>query len=114
MAKEVLIKLEDEKGKVQEHKAGKIMARTTRDAIKMYAKLEETDKDGNPVVTDAESFDMMIDLVANSIFKKNDEVTEDTILDGVPSDEITEVLQDIIMTVMGISEKDVEQANEGK
>lgn len=114
MAKEVTIKLEDEKGKVKEHKAGKIMARTTRDAMKMYSKLEEVDKDGNPVVSEAESFDMMIDLVANSIFKRNDEVTEDTILDGVPSDEITTVLQETIMAAMGISDEDVEEAKEGK
>ncbi|AIA64058.1 head-tail adaptor [Staphylococcus phage 6ec] len=114
MAKEVTIKLEDEKGKVQEYKAGKIMARTTRDAMKMYSKLEEVDKNGNPVVSEAESFDMMIDLVANSIFKKNDEVTEDTILDGLTSDEVATVLQEVIMSAMGISDEDVEEAKEGK
>lgn len=114
MAKEVTIKLEDEKGKVQEYKAGKIMARTTRDAMKMYSKLEEVDKNGNPVVSEAESFDMMIDLVANSIFKKNDEVTEDTILDGLTSDEVATVLQEVIMSAMGIPDEDVEEAKEGK
>lgn len=114
MAKEVTIKLEDEKGKVQEYKAGKIMARTTRDAMKMYSKLEEVDKNGNPVVSEAESFDMMIDLVANSIFKKNDKVTEDTILDGLTSDEVATVLQEVIMSAMGISDEDVEEAKEGK
>lgn len=114
MAKEVTIKLEDEKGKVQEYKAGKIMARTTRDVMKMYSKLEEVDKNGNPVVSEAESFDMMIDLVANSIFKKNDEVTEDTILDGLTSDEVATVLQEVIMSAMGISDEDVEEAKEGK
>ena len=114
MAKEVTIKLEDEKGKVQEYKAGKIMARTTRDAMKMYSKLEEVDKNGNPVISEAESFDMMIDLVANSIFKKNDEVTEDTILDGLTSDEVATVLQEVIMSAMGISDEDVEEAKEGK
>ena len=114
MAKEVTIKLEDEKGKVQEYKAGKIMARTTRDAMKMYSKLEEVDKNGNPVVSEAESFDMMIDLVANSMFKKNDEVTEDTILDGLTSDEVATVLQEVIMSAMGISDEDVEEAKEGK
>lgn len=114
MAQDVVIKLEDEKGKVKTHKAGKIMARTTRDAMKMYSKLEETDKNGNPVVSDAESLDMMIELVANSIFKRNDEVTFDTILDGIPADEIAGTLQEVIMSAMGITEDDVEEAQEGK
>ena len=114
MAKAVTIKLEDENGKVKTHKAGKIMARTTRDAMKMYSKLEETDKDGNPLVSDAESLDMMIELVANSIFKRNDEVTFDTILDGIPADEIANTLQEVIMNAMGISEEDIQDANDGK
>ena len=34
--KQVTIKLENQEGKLVEYKAGKIMARTTRDAMKMY------------------------------------------------------------------------------
>ncbi len=67
--KQVTIKLENAEGKVVEYKAGKIMARTTRDAMKMYSEMEQVDKDGNPVLSEIEQLDLMIDLVANSIFK---------------------------------------------
>lgn len=39
--KQVSIKLENAEGKVVEYKAGKIMARTTRDAMKMYSEMEQ-------------------------------------------------------------------------
>src|SRR5699024_2667399 len=116
--KQVSIKLENAEGKVVEYKAGKIMARTTRDAMKMYSEMEQVDKDGktvrsemeqvdkdgisdstglpslstcsismkmysemeqvdkdgNPVLSEIEQLDMMIDLVADSIFKRVEEV----------------------------------------
>ena len=56
----------------------------------------------------------MIDLVANSIFKRVEEVTEDAILDGIEGDKLTDVLQEVIMGAMGISEEDIKEAEEGK
>ena len=46
--KQVTIKLENQEGKVVEYKAGKIMARTTRDEMKLYSQMEQADKDGKP------------------------------------------------------------------
>lgn len=114
MAKEVTIKLENENGVEETFKAGKIMARTTRDAMKMYSKMEQVDEKGNPVLKDDESLDMMLELVADSIFKRVPQVTVDTILDGVVADELTDVLQDVIMAAMGIEEDDVKEVKEGK
>ena len=60
--KQVTIKLENAEGKVVEYKAGKIMARTTRDAMKMYSEMEQVDKDGNPKLSEIEQLDMMIEI----------------------------------------------------
>lgn len=114
MAKETVIKLENDKGKVVEYKAGKTMARTTRDIMSMYAKFEKVDEKGNQTITEVEMIDMMIDVVANSIFKRVPAVTVDAILDGVEADQLDVVLQDVIMSAMGIEETDVEEAEEGK
>ena len=78
--KQVTIKLENQEGKVVEYKAGKIMARTTRDAMKMYSEMEQVDKDGNPKLSEIEQLDMMIDLVANSIFKRVEEVDRKSVV----------------------------------
>ncbi|MDN6569856.1 MAG: hypothetical protein L0L22_02560 [Staphylococcus equorum] len=112
--KQVSIKLENQEGKLVEYKAGKIMARTTRDAMKMYSEMEQVDKDGNPVLSEIEQLDMMIDLVADSIFKRVDEVTPEAILDGIEGDKLTDVLQNTIMGAMGITEEDIQEAEEGK
>lgn len=112
--KQITIKLEDAQGEVKEYKAGKIMARTTRDAMKMYSQFEQVDEKGNPVLSEVEQIDLMIELVADSIFRREDEVTYDAILDGVESDKLTDVLQECIMNAMGISEEDVKEAEEGK
>lgn len=112
--KQVSIKLENQEGKLVEYKAGKIMARTTRDAMKMYSEMEQVDKDGNPVLSEIEQLDMMIDLVADSIFKRVDEVTPEAILDGIEGDKLTNVLQNTIMGAMGITEEDIQEAEEGK
>lgn len=112
--KQVSIKLENQEGKLVEYKAGKIMARTTRDAMKMYSEMEQVDKDGNPVLSEIEQLDLMIDLVANSIFKRVEEVTPEAILDGIEGDKLTDVLQDVIMGAMGITDEDIEAAEEGK
>lgn len=112
--KQVSIKLENEQGEVKEYKAGKIMARTTRDIMKMYSQFEQVDEKGNPVLDEVEQIDLMIDLVADSIFRRVDEITPDAILDGVESDKLADVLQDCIMTAMGMDEEDVKAAEEGK
>lgn len=112
--KQATIKIENAEGKVVEYKAGKIMARTNRDAMKMYSEMEQVDKDGNPVLSEVEQLDAMIDLVANSIFKREEAVTPDAILDGIEADKLTDVLQDVIMTAMGVTEEDVKEAEEGK
>lgn len=112
--KQVSIKLENLEGKVVDHKAGKIMARTTRDAMKMYSLMEEVDENGLPKLSEIEQLDLMIDLVANSIFKRVDAVTEDAILDGIEGDKLTDVLQEVIMGAMGITEEDIQEAEEGK
>lgn len=112
--KQVSIKLENQEGKLVEYKAGKIMARTTRDAMKMYSEMEQVDKDGNPVLSEIEQLDMMIELVADSIFKRVDEVTPEAILDGIEGDKLTDVLQNTIMGAMGITEEDIQEAEEGK
>lgn len=112
--KQVTIKLENAEGKLEEYKAGKIMARTTRDAMKMYSQMEQVDEKGLPVLSEIEQLDLMIDLVANSIFKRVEEVTEDAILDGIEGDKLTDVLQEVIMGAMGISEEDIKEAEEGK
>lgn len=112
--KQVSIKLENQEGKLVEYKAGKIMARTTRDAMKMYSDMEQVDKDGNPVLSEIEQLDKMIELVADSIFKRVDEVTPETILDGIEGDKLTDVLQNTIMGAMGITEEDIQEAEEGK
>src|SRR5699024_6843969 len=101
--KQVSIKLENAEGKVVEYKAGKIMARTTRDAMKMYSEMEQVDKDGKPKISKKEQLDMMIDLVANLIFKSVEEITTEAILDWIEGDKLTEVLQKIIMGAMGIT-----------
>lgn len=112
------IKLYNEEGKLETHKSGKIMARATRDIMKMYAEMEREgqmsgDSDFDPV-KEYEGMENMLDLVANSIFAKNDKVTEDTILDGVDSDKLIEVLNQCIMDAMGVNEDDVQEAQEGK
>lgn len=112
--KQVSIKLENQEGKLVEYKAGKIMARTTRDAMKMYSDMEQVDKDGNPVLSEIEQLDKMIELVADSIFKRVDEVTPEAILDGIEGDKLTDVLQATIMGAMGITEEDIQEAEEGK
>ena len=112
--KQVSIKLENQEGKLVEYKAGKIMARTTRDAMKMYSEMEQVDKDGNPVLSEIEQLDKMIELVADSIFKRVDEVTPEAILDGIEGDKLTDVLQATIMGAMGITEEDIQEAEEGK
>lgn len=112
--KQVSIKLENQEGKLVEYKAGKIMARTTRDAMKMYSEMEQVDKDGNPVLSEIEQLDKMIELVADSIFKRVDEVTPEAILDGIEGDKLTDVLQTTIMGAMGITEEDIQEAEEGK
>ncbi|AWY02943.1 hypothetical protein [Staphylococcus phage VB-SauS-SA2] len=112
--KQVSIKLENLEGKVVDYKAGKIMARTTRDAMKMYSLMEEVDENGLPKLSEIEQLDLMIDLVANSIFKRVDAVTEDAILDGIEGDKLTDVLQEVIMGAMGITEEDIQEAEEGK
>lgn len=112
--KQVSIKIENAQGEVKEYKAGKIMARTTRDAMKMYSKFEQVDEKGNPVLDEVEQIDLMIELVADSIFRREEEVTADAILDGVESDKLTDVLQECIMGAMGISDEDVQEAQEGK
>ena len=112
--KQVSIKLENAEGKVVEYKAGKIMARTTRDAMKMYSEMEQVDDKGNPVLSEIDQLDMMIELVTDSIFKRVEEVTPEAILDGVEGDKLTDVLQGVIMGAMGISEEDIKEAEEGK
>lgn len=116
--KSTQIKLYNEEGKLETHKSGKIMARATRDIMKMYAEMERNgqmneDADFDPV-QEYESMERMLELVANSIFAKNDKVTEDTILDGVESDKLIETLNKCIMEAMGIDDADVEEAKEGK
>lgn len=116
--KSTQIKLYNKEGKLETHKSGKIMARATRDIMKMYAEMERegqmsTDAEFNPV-NEYESMEKMLDLVANSIFANNDEVTEDTILDGLESDKLIETLNQCIMEAMGIDEEEVEKAQEGK
>src|SRR5699024_12371422 len=115
--KQVSIKLENAEGKVVEYKAGKIMARTTRDAMKMYSEMEQVDKDGNPVLSEIEQLDLMIDLVANSIFKRVEEVTPEAILDGSEGDKLTDVLQDAIRSEerrVGREDRDWQRRRRGK
>lgn len=112
--KQVKIKLENAQGEVQEYKSGKIMARVTRDAMKMYSEFEQVDENGKPKLSELEQIDLMVELVADSIFRKVEEVTFDTILDGVESDKLTEVLQDCIMGAMGVTDEEVKEAQEGK
>src|SRR5699024_12179890 len=105
--KQVSIKLENAEGKVVEYKAGKIMARTTRDAMKMYSEMEQVDKDGNPELSEIEQLDMMIDLVADSIFKRVEEVTPEAILDR--SEEHTSELQsrfDLVCRLLLVTKQD--------
>ena len=81
-----------------------------------YEKVKDiqVDKDGNPKLSELEQLDLMIDLVADSIFKRVEEVTPEAILDGIEGDKLTDVLQEVIMGAMGITEEDIEAAEEGK
>lgn len=88
--------------------ADKPKARVTHRIMKMYSLEEKGELDS------LEMFDELIDIVANHIFAKEEEVTEDAILDGLDADAALETLNGIIMNIMGISEEDVAAANEGK
>jgi len=106
--KQIEIKLLREDGTETTHKAGKIMARTTHQIMKMYAKEERGELDGFDMLNE------MLEIVADAIFKHDKDVTVDSLLDGIESDEIMGVLNEVIMTAMGIDEDDIKQAEEGK
>lgn len=112
--KQIAITLENEQGEKVTYKAGKIMARVTRSAMKMYSEFEKVDEKGNPELSEIEQIDMMLELIADDIFSRVPEVTVDSILDGVEADKLSEVLQDVIMRAMGIEPEDVAEAEEGK
>lgn len=107
-SKNVEITLIKEDGTEKTYKSGRIMARTTHAIMKMYAEQEKNE------LSDIDMIDRMLEVTADHIFKNEDEVTVDSILDGVPSDEIMELLPNIMMDVMGVDEQDVIDAQEGK
>lgn len=106
--KTIEITLLHENGEEKTHKAGKIMARTTHQIMKMYAKEERGELDGFDMLNE------MLDIVADAIFKHDKEVTVDALLDGIESDQIMGVLNETIMVAMGLDEDDLKEAEEGK
>lgn len=97
------IELRGENGRTKKHNQGWVSARKLRNVLEVYTKLEEEPAEGEKGLSELEQIDMMIDTVANLF--DSDEVTSDTILDGVPSTELFVTLSDIMTSVMGDEEK---------
>ncbi|MEK5500453.1 phage tail assembly chaperone G [Bacillus sp. FSL M8-0168] len=102
----IKIELINEKGEKKTYTQHFINTRKFRSVLEFGVKVE----DENNQMSDLEQLDEMIMLVAN-LFDA-DEVTYDTILDGVEGQKIAEVLQGIIMDVVG--QKQAEAQNVGE
>src|SRR5699024_939142 len=107
-SKNVEITLIKEDGTEETYKSGRIMARTTHAIMKMYAEQEKNE------LSDIDMIDRMLEVTADHIFKNEKEDTVDSILDGVPSDEIMELLPSIKMIDRDIDEQDVIDAQKRK
>ncbi|PAD94365.1 phage tail assembly chaperone G [Terribacillus saccharophilus] len=97
------IELMNENGVKEKHVQGFVNARKFRRVLEVSQKLDEEQGPEAKGLTELEQIDMMIDLVA-SLFD-TDKVTYDTILDGLAAEELTEVLSDTMLSVMGDEEK---------
>lgn len=104
----IQIKLENEQGKKVTYTAKKVKARVVFNAMKLFSNFEKED------YNEAQGVEDMLTLVADDIFRGVDEVTVDSILDGLESDELVETLNDVIAKAMGYSDEDVKEATEGK
>lgn len=100
----IKIELINDKGETKTYTQSFINTRKFRSVLEFGMKVE----DENNQMSDLEQLDEMILLVA-SLFD-TEAVTYDTILDGVEGQKIAEVLQGIIMDVVGQKEAKVQQA----
>lgn len=98
---QIRIELKNKNDEKVVYTQNKVTARSFRRGLEVTAALEE--QGGSPV----KAIDDMIDFVVELF--DNPKVTEDTILDGLDSDELMPAIQSIIQAVMGTG-----NATEGK
>ena len=92
------LELENEKGETVVHTRDKVKGRAVRKAFQTMKKIEEADYEGQ--------LDTLIDYVVDVFDDKG--VTEDTILDGLESEELMPTLSKVITDVVGVDPDDAE------
>lgn len=90
---EIKLKIE---GKTRTFKQKEVSARSMRNMLKFYDKMEKSES-GENKLTELESLDEMIILVSELFY--NPEVTFDAILDGLSVDELFPTLQSVLEEV---------------
>jgi len=83
----------DVNGKEKTYTVDKVKARVLKRGLEMFAKAEADNG------SELELIDGMVDLVVLAF--NNPEVTEDTIYDGLYTDEFFTTIQDVVSQIMG-------------
>ena len=89
----ISIELRDEKGKVKRHSQPFVSARKLRMVMEFGTSMEKS------TLSELEQLDKMVELVA-SLFD-GDQVTFDTIYDGLAANELADTLTNVLEEVMG-------------
>lgn len=98
------LELENDKGETVVHTKDKVKGRAVRKAFQTMKKIEEADYE--------EQLDTLIDYVVD-VFD-NPGVTEDSILDGIESEELMSTLSNVITDVVGVDPEDADNAQAKK